>query len=311
MSRLRRESRRFAPMFTIRDSSDRRRRLSPASGWFSSPSRQAEHARYYVLHEGLIGVLGDQAFRNTLLHVEGAAARRAGDRGKLERHRRGFRRHHDNMAAAVVPDRAALPGQLHDARKRRQVYQPTCSATHADRARASARHEPPVRGAKRRDGGCLQDDSASKLDLSSIGLVLVMTSRSLGARLFYAVREFRRRPSDRHGVDQVPFLPPPTRSTVHGQDEGRAADMLAIRERYADDKRAAAAMMELYKKRRSSFRRLLPVLIQNPGLLRALQGCSHHRDLHAPSSLNPRPRRPRPKLIFNPSVSSLCPPQCP
>ena len=58
-------------------------------------------------------------------------------------------------------------------------------------------------------------------------------------------------------------------------------EMMAIRERYADDKmKQQQAMMELYKKEKiNPLAGCLPIADPDPGVLRALQGAvRHHRD---------------------------------
>ena len=80
--------------------------------------------------------------------------------------------------------------------------------------------------------------------------------------------------------------------------------MLEIREKYADDKmKQQQAMMELYKQEKiNPLAGCWPILHPDSGVLRALQGAlRHHRD--APCAvlrLDPGPRRPRSDLALQP-----------
>ena len=243
---------------------------------------------YYILHEGLIGVLGDQGLQ------EVTYSRDRGEEGDQLQGRptRWLGITDKYWAATLLPDTSAkragaLLARASSARTKTyqtdylldpQTIAPGATGTANARLFAGAKEVADHR--RLRQGAQAQPLRAA----DRLGLVLFHHQAAVpGDRLDLPPgRQFRPRDPDRHRADQDRLLP--ARQQVlrlDGEDEGGAAgdggDPRALRRR--QDEAAAGADGALQEGEDQSARRLPADPDPDPGVLRALQGAvRHHRD---------------------------------
>ena len=244
---------------------------------------------YYILHEGLIGVLGDQGLQED--HLQEHRRRRRTITFKVDqwlaRHHRqilgggAVARHRRQACAARFLRRAAaaaedLPDRL--PARRADASRPARPARPTARLFAGAKEVATVDGY----------DKALELNrfelLIDWGWFYFITKPMFKAIdcLFQLVRQFRHRHPDRHRARQVAVLPARQQILrLDGEDEGGAAgddgDPRALRRR--QDEAAAGDDGAVQEGEDQSARRLPADRDPDPGVLRALQGAvRHHRD---------------------------------
>ena len=260
---------------------------------------------YYILHEGLIGVLGQEGLKEE--SYKGIEDKKS-ITFKVTNAWLGITDKY--WAATLLPDtNASLAARFSsspigslktyqtDYLLDAQTIAPGATGAANFRLFAGAKETPTV-DAYDKALGLEPLRTADRL-----GLVLFHHQADVqGDRLFLPLdRQFRLRDPDRHGADQDPVLP--ARQQVlrlDGEDEGGAAgddgDPRALRRR--QDEAAAGADGAVQEGEDQSARRLPADPDPDPGVLRALQGAvRHHRDapravLSAGSRTSRRPIRP-------------------
>ena len=298
------------------------------------PGRRATASRttlgYYVLHEGLIGVLGEQGLQEfTYDDVDKEPLLSA-------RHQRQGLERTSPAASSASP---TSTGRRPSSRTRRSPIRARFTSVQdrrragstrpillgdAARSRPAPRIERDAAALRRRQGSRARSTATRRTSASSSFDLLIdwgwfyfITKPIFNVLDFFyqPVRQFRRRDPDRHRAAEDPVLP--ARQQVlrlDGEDEGGAArdggDPRALRRR--QDEAAAGADGALQEGEDQSGRRLLAGADPDPGLLRALQGAvRHHRDAaRAVLRLDPATsrRRTRPRSS---TCSACCPSRVP
>jgi YidC/Oxa1 family membrane protein insertase len=269
-------------MFTIRDSVDNRGAAPVTLHPYGLVSRHGKPTTlgYYVLHEGLIGVLGDQGLQEyTYDHVEkepplvGQATRGKAWNGVAG----GFLGITDKYwAAAVVPDQSQPYQGSFTMRQEgaAKIYQanmlgdavtlaPSAGAESSKRLFAGAKETATV------------DAYKDNLGIKNFDLLIDWGWFYFITKPLFRVLDFFYHLFGNFGVAillvtvllKVLFLPLANKSyRSMAKMKAVQPEMLAIRERYADDKmKQQQAMMELYKKERiNPVAGCWPVMIQIP-----------------------------------------------
>ncbi|HEX2135726.1 MAG TPA: membrane protein insertase YidC [Microvirga sp.] len=269
-------------MFTVKDTVENRGAAPVTVHPYGLVSRHGKPATlgYYVLHEGLIGVLGDQGLQEytyDAIDKEGPVAGQ-NTRGKIwEAAKGGFLGITDKYwAAAVVPDQAqAYQGSFtsrQDATTR--VYQANMLG--------EARALPPGGTAEVTNRLFAGAKEVKVVDGYQDALGIKNFDRLIDWGWFYfitkplfSVLDFFYRLFGNFGVSilivtvllKILFFPLANKSYASmAKMKAVQPEMLAIRERYADDKvKQQQALMELYKKEKiNPVAGCWPVLIQIP-----------------------------------------------
>ncbi len=265
---------------------------------------------YYILHEGFIGVLGDQGLKEeSYKTVEDKKAI------TFPKTANGWLGITDKYwAATLLPDATApLQPRFSSGTAGAQKTYQTDYLLDAQTIQPGGTGTATSAAVRRREGSrrrrrLRQDARAEPLRAADrLGLVLFHHQADVqGDRLLLPLdRQFRPRDPDRHRPDQDPVLP--ARQQVlrlDGEDEGGAAgddgDPRALRRRQGEA--AAGADGAVQEGEDQSARGLSSDPRADPGVLRALQGAvRHHRDApRAVHRLDPRPLGARPDQLVQP-----------
>jgi YidC/Oxa1 family membrane protein insertase len=300
-------------MFTVRDEVENTSANPVTLFPYSLVSRWGKpHTQgYYVLHEGLIGVLGNDGLQEYTYDkvAKEPAYGGPGTLGKAWTNvTGGWGRHHRQVLGRRRDPGAgqALHRRLHRAHRRRHQGLPDLRARRRGHGRAErllGHHPAPVR---RRQGGepdqCLRARArhqAVRPD-DRLGLVLVPDQADVpGAGLLLPSRRQFRRLDPARDADPEDLLPADRQPLIrlHGQDEGRAAgdDLHPGALQGRPDEAATGDDGAVQEGEDQSGGRLLAGADPDPGLLRAVQGpVHHHRDAaRALLRLDSGPRRAR------------------